>query len=184
MKKITAFLLAMLLTLAFSTAAFADSVPMNSEDQMVNLVKNFLDKEEYTYEYDDYTFTMQFSVGGALEYAYLTVYVYDDMLAVSADAPVLGGEEVFEKMAVFTTLVNNELYYAQFRVNRDDGKLYISCRSCNLVEDVIPGENELYYLIGEPLLYMAEYGDGINAVINGGDPYEAFEACQAAVEAQ
>ena len=29
--------------------------------------------------------------------------------------------------------------------------------------------------------YMEEYGDGIHAVIGGGDPYEAFEACQAAV---
>ncbi len=44
-----------------------------------------------------------------------------------------------------------------------------------------PGENELYYLINEPMRYMEEYGDGIYAVIGGGDPYEAFEACQAAV---
>ena len=28
---------------------------------------------------------------------------------------------------------------------------------------------------------MEEYGDGIHAVIDGSDPYEAFEACQAAV---
>ena len=49
------------------------------------------------------------------------------------------------------------------------------------MEDVVPGENELYYLINEPMRYMEEYGDGIYAVIGGGDPYEAFEACQAAV---
>ena len=49
---------------------------------------------------------------------------------------------------------------------------------------LLPGENELYYLIHEPMRYMEEYGDGIYAVIGGGDPYEAFEACQAAVDAQ
>ena len=52
------------------------------------------------------------------------------------------------------------------------------------MEDVVPGENELYYLLSEPLLYMEAYGDGICAVIDGGDPYEAFEICQAAVDAQ
>ena len=57
----------------------------------------------------------------------------------------------------------------------------LACRACNLAEDVVPGENELYYLINEPMRYMEEYGDGIYAVIGGGDPYEAFEACQAAV---
>lgn len=87
-------------------------------------------------------------------------------------------------MAIFTTLANREIYYAQFRVTLDEGQVYISCRSCNLVEDVVPGENELFYLLSEPLNYMEAYGDGICAVIDGGDPYEAFEICQAAVDAE
>ena len=35
-----------------------------------------------------------------------------------------------------------------------------------------------------PQSYMEDYGDGILAVLDGGDPYEAFEACQKAVDAQ
>lgn len=35
-----------------------------------------------------------------------------------------------------------------------------------------------------PHSYMEDYGDGIVAVLSGGDPYEAFETCQAAVDAQ
>ena len=182
MKKMTAFLLAMLLM--FSAAAFADSTEMTTEDQMKNMVQNFLDENEYPYDYDDYTFSMQFAIDSALESAYVTVYVYDDMLAVSVDAPIAGGADVFEKMAVFTTLANDDVFYAQFRVSRDDDKIYISCRSCNLVEDVLPGENELFYLFAMPHSYMEDYGDGIVAVLSGGDPYEAFEACQAAVDAQ
>lgn len=183
MKKMIAFLLVALLTLSFS-ATLADSVPMSKEDQMVGLVKSFLEENEFPYEYNDYTFTVPFAVENSMEYVYITVYIYDDMLAVSADAPVQGTGEVFEKMAVFAALANNEIYYAQFRVELDADKVYVSCRSCNLVEDVIPGENELFYLFAMPQSYMEDYGDGILAVLDGGDPYEAFEACQAAADAQ
>ena len=183
MKKMIAFLLVALLTLSFS-ATLADSAPMSKEDQMVGLVKSFLEENEFPYEYDDYTFTVPFAVENSMEYVYMTVYIYDDMLAVSADAPVLGTGDVFEKMAVFAALANNEIYYAQFRVELDADKVYVSCRSCNLVEDVIPGENELFYLFAMPQSYMEDYGDGILAVLDGGDPYEAFEACQAEVYAK
>ena len=183
MKKMIAFLLVALLTLSFS-ATLADSAPMSKEDQMVGLVKSFLEENEFPYEYDDYTFTVPFAVENSMEYVYMTVYIYDDMLAVSVDAPVQGTGEVFEKMAVFTALANNEIFYAQFRVELDADKVYVSCRSCNLVEDVIPGENELFYLFAMPQSYMEDYGDGILAVLDGGDPYEAFEACQKAVDAQ
>ena len=184
MKRKIAFLLAVLLTLCLSTVAFANAAEVSKEDQMAVMVKNFLDKNEYPYEYDDYTVETQFAINNTMEYANVMIYIYDDMLSVSVDAPVSGTEDIFENMAIFTTLVNSEIYYAQFRVTRDEGQVYISCRSCNLVEDVVPGENELYYLLSEPLLYMEAYGDGICAVIDGGDPYEAFEICQAAVDAQ
>ena len=183
MKKTIAFLLIALLTLSFS-AALADSAPKSKEDQMVGLVKGFLEENEFPYEYDDYTFTVPFAVENSMEYVYMTVYIYDDMLAVSADAPVQGTGDVFEKMAVFAALANNEIYYAQFRVELDADKVYVSCRSCNLVEDVSPGETERFYLFAMPQSSMEDYGDGILAVLDGGDPYEAFEACQKAVDAQ
>ena len=41
-----------------------------------------------------------------------------------------------------------------------------------------------FRLFAMPQSYMEDYGDGILAVLDGGDPYEAFEACQAAVNAQ
>lgn len=100
MKKIIVFLLTALLMFS---VAFADSVPTSKEDQMASLVKNFLEENEFPYEYDDYTFTVPFSVDNSMEYAFITVYIYDDMLSVSVDAPIHGTREVFEKMAVFTT---------------------------------------------------------------------------------
>ena len=79
MKKTIALLLIALLTLSFSTA-FADSVPMSKEDQMVSLVKSFLEENEFPYEYDDYTFAVPFAVKNSMEYVNITVYIYDDML--------------------------------------------------------------------------------------------------------
>ena len=110
MKKTIAFLLALLMLLTLAGAALASSVPMDKEDQMVALVKSFLEENEFPYEYDDYTFTVPFAVDNSMEYVYMTVYIYDDMLAVSADAPVQGTGDVFEKMAVFAALVNTEIY--------------------------------------------------------------------------
>ena len=177
MKKWIVVLLTLLLTLTLTGAALA-----GTEDQMKDMVQTYLDENGQDYVYDDYVFTLKLAIGSALEYADVRIFIYDDMLSVIADAPVQVSEENFEKMAVFTTLANNEIFYGQFRVDREHG--YVCCRSCNLVEDVIPGENELFYLFAMPQSYMEDYGDGILAVLDGGDPYEAFEACQAAVDAQ
>ena len=123
MKKKIAFLLAVLLTLCLSTVAFANAAEVSKEDQMAVMVKNFLDKNEYPYEYDDYTVETQFAINNTMEYANVMIYIYDDMLSVSVDAPVSGTEDIFENMAIFTTLVNSEIYYAQFRVTRDEGQV-------------------------------------------------------------
>ena len=144
MKKTIAFLLALLMLLTLAGAALASSVPMDKEDQMVGLVKSFLEENEFPYEYDDYTFTVPFAVENSMEYVYMTVYIYDDMLAVSADAPVQGTGDIFEKMAVFTTLANNEIYYAQFRVELDEDNVYVSCRSCNLWRTLFPGRTSCF----------------------------------------
>lgn len=181
MKKMMMLALALMMMLTLTGAALAESAPMNKEDQMKNMVQGFLDENGYEYEYDDYTFSMSFALENALEYVNVMVFVDDDMLSVTVDAPIQGEEAAFEPLAVLTTLINSEIFYAQFRVDHYNDKLYVACRACNLAEDVVPGENELYYLINEPMRYMEEYGDGIYAVIGGGDPYEAFEACQAAV---
>ena len=65
MKKKIAFLLAVLLTLCLSTVAFANAAEVSKEDQMAVMVKNFLDKNEYPYEYDDYTVETQFAINNS-----------------------------------------------------------------------------------------------------------------------
>ena len=122
----------------------------------------------------------ELAIGSALEYADVRIFIYDDMLSVIADAPVRVSEENFEKMAIFTTLANNEIFYGQFRVDREYG--YVSCRSCNLVEDVIPGLktscsiwSACRWNIWKPMVTALWRSAG-------GDPYEAFNACLAAMD--
>ena len=151
MKKMMMLALALVMMLTLTGAALAESAPMSKEDQMKNMVQGFLDENGYEYEYDDYTFSMSFALENALEYVNVMVFVDDDMLSVVVDAPIQGEEAAFEPLAVLTTLINSEVFYAQFRIDHSNDKLYVACRACNLVEDVVPGENELYHLINEPI---------------------------------
>lgn len=175
MKKIMAMLLVLCLTLCVIPAAFADSVEANMIDRLRNVVKEYLDEEGYTYEYDDSNeaFYMSFSVDCTLSTVDVTIYLYDDMVSVSVDSPLQIKEENFENAAIFTTLANNEIYYAQFRIDRDSGCL--TCRSCQIVETVAPDLREIDTLLTGPLYYMENYGDGIALISAGGDPYDAFE---------
>lgn len=183
MKKMLSMLLVLCLALCLVPAAVADSVEANMIDRLRNTVKEYLDEENYTYEFDDanQAFVMDFGLDCTLSAVSVTIYLYDDMVAVSVDSPLQLAEETFENAAIFTTLVNNEIYYAQFRIDRESG--YLTCRSCQVIETVAPDLQEIDTLLVAPLYYMECYGDGIALVSAGGDPYQAFEACQAALAA-
>ena len=184
MKKWMALLLALCLAMGVN-AALAQSAHGTVEDQLAETVKSALEQKAFDYEYDaeEQIFTLAFQLDSALQSADVSIYLYDDMVSVSVDCPLLVKAELFEKAAIFTTLANSELYYAQFRVDRAYN--WLSCRSCNVIEDVLPSESEIVTLLSMPIIAMDNYGDGIAAICTlGADPYEAFEACQAAIDAQ
>ena len=120
---------------------------------------------------------MSFALENALEYVNVMVFVDDDMLSVTVDAPIQGEEAAFEPLAVLTTLINSEIFYAQFRVDHYNDKLYVACRACNLAEDVVPVENELYYIINKQIRNMEEYGDGLfNHAMGADDSQEGGDS--------
>lgn len=184
MKKFLAILLALCLIFCMMPAALANSVEANVIDQLRNVVKEYLDEEGYTYEYNEASqvFTLDFALDCALKTVPVTIYLFDDMVAVDVDSPLAITEEAFGNAAIFTTLANNEIYYAHFRIDRESG--YLTCRSCQMVETVVPDVQEINTLFVMPLVYMETYGDGIAQISAGSDPYEAFEACQTALAAQ
>lgn len=174
----------LVLCLVFSmNVALAESVPRPIEDQLADIVKSALEQEKLGYEYDaiNQTFALQFDLDSTLGTVDVTVYLYDDMVSVSVDCPLRVKPEHFEKAAIFTTLANNEMYYAQFRVDRDYN--WISCRSCNVIESVPPSENEIVTLLYMPVFAMDDYGDGLASICTlGADPYQAFASCQAIID--
>lgn len=174
MKRMLAMLLALCLAGCLAGAACAECVEANMIDQLRNVVREYLDAQDYKYEYDESNaaFCMAFGLDCALDAVDVTIYLYDDMVAVFVDCPLPVSEESFEKAAIFTTLANDQIHYAQFRINRESGIL--TCRSCQIVETVAPDLAEIGTLLNAPLYYMEAYGDGIAAVCAGGDPYQAF----------
>lgn len=54
----------------------------------------------------------------------------------------------------------------------------MSCDSSNVIESVLPSEDEVLTLVYMPVYYMDVFGQGIASVCNeGANPYDAFEDC-------
>ena len=172
MKKLMSILALAALLLALTAPALASDQAMI--DHLVQVVEAALVEGEYVYDYDaEYeAFELEFNLDSSLKSTEVTLFVYDDMVSVSAALPLAVAEEHRDRMAVFLTLINSQIYYAQLRMDYEDGE--VTCRSAQLVETVIPGAEEIYVLLEMPVAYMGIYADGIARVALGGDPFEAF----------
>ena len=61
------------------------------------------------------------------------------------------------------------------------GVLY--CDSSNVIESVLPSEDEVLTLVYMTVKYMDAFGQGIASLCtDGANPYEAFEACRALLD--
>ena len=173
MKKMISLFLVLCLSLWVASAM---AEPMtDTQAKLIDIVKSALDREELTYEYNesDQTFTLSFDLNCALGSADVTIFTYDDMVSVVVDSPLKVKPELFEKAAVFAALANCDMYYAQFRIDKESG--WLSCRSCNVIESVRPSEDEIATLLDVALFGMEDFGDGIAAVCTmGADPYDAY----------
>lgn len=170
MKKWLALLTALVLVLSMGSAMAAVEV-----EDLRKVVDSALKGNDLAYEYDSENewFELGFDLESDLNTSDATIYLYDDMVSVSADTPIEVPSEQMEDMAILLTLINNSIYYAQFRLDMENG--YLTCRSCNVIETVLPGAEEVLTLLFMPLTYMEQYGNTILAVVNeDADPYTAF----------
>lgn len=182
MKKIIVFLLTALLMFS---VAFADSVPMSKEDQMASLVKNFLEENEFPYEYDDYTFTVPFSVDNSMEYAFITVYIYDDMLSVSVDAPITEPGRSLKRWPCSPRWsTTRSTMHSSASIWMETNSISPAAPATWWRNVSSPQRTSCSTCFAMPHSYMEDYATAFVAVLNGGDPYEAFETCQTAVDAQ
>ena len=178
MRKILAMLMMLCMLMAMDCASAEDTVVM-----LEQIVRSALDSAmiEYDYDAENQWFDMSFDLKSALGSTDVTIFLYHDMICVSAYSPLQVTDEAFESMAVFTTLANSQIFYGHFTLNYNYGVL--SCDSSNVIESVLPSEDEVLTLVYMPVNYMDVFGGGIAAVCNeGANPYDAFEDCLSLLE--
>lgn len=173
MKKLVALVIALCLIFSATTALAAVDVAT-----LKDIVEKYLQGEEYVFTYDEEQerFDMELLVENKLEEVDASIFLYDDMVSVGVYCLETVAMEQYEEMAILLSLINDDIYYASFRVTLDDGT--ICCRSANVLETVLPGPEEIDTLLHMPWYYMEKYGDAISAVINdGADGYTAYMSC-------
>lgn len=160
-----------------SVSAFAES-GMSEKEKIAHLkeiVQNYLDSQslKYTYDAELETFDLSYSLESTLGSCDVSLFLYDDMLSVSASPSLRVPDKNKDQVAVYITLANDNTFYAQFRMDYESGLL--SCRNAQVIEDVFPSAAEVDVLLNMALYTLDQYGNGLNKVAQlGFDPHEAF----------
>ncbi len=137
-------------------------------------MQSYNDNNGYHLSYDSENkwYSGNFSLKSTLGSCEVTVYVFEDMVTVTAQPSLVVPKENIASMALFQTMVNNWLFYSHFNMDVEKGK--IETRSSQIIENVFPTEDEIDTIFSEAILTLDEYGDYLNLVALGSDPYEIY----------
>ncbi len=172
-RRCLALLLALFLLLPGFNALAEEEARALSVSRLNGLMEEFLNTQGYTYTFEDDTYFLDFPLDSALSSCKVEVRVYYDALEVIATPLISAAEANREKLALFITLANYQLFYSQLGMQLESGKFY--SRSVQLVEDVYPGMEELGVLLHLCLIDLDHYGDALSQVaLMGADPYKTF----------
>ncbi|NLE20612.1 MAG: hypothetical protein GX623_07340 [Clostridiales bacterium] len=181
MRKWALLFLAFLLAFAALPVLAQEEARQETVRQLNALVEEYLDAKEYIYDFEDDVFTLDFEMESSLASCTVKVYVYYDMVSVTAIPVMRVPEANRDALAKFIALANNEVFYSYFRMDYGNG--WFGTRSAQLVESVLPGMEELDVLFHMPLNDLEDFGDAIAQVaLAGADPQEAFIAAMAKLE--
>lgn len=173
MKRMLLLFLAFLLVIPGLAALGEEDAKAQTISALNTLVEDFLRQKDYSYDFDDDVFTVDFSLDSALSTCEVEIRVYYDAIEVLCTPAVRAKEENREKLALLTTLINYDIFYSHFGTRLESGTFY--SRGMQLVETTLPGLDELGVLIHEPLNNLDYYGDGLAQVaLLGTDPYETY----------
>jgi hypothetical protein len=173
-RKLLAVALAALFFLTGLTGLAEESAKEETIAQLVLLMEEFFVDEGYHYDLDDNTFKLDFNLTGALPSCSVVVNVYYDSIEVISTPEVRALETNKEKTALFLTMLNYDIFYAQFGMKLQNGAFY--SRGVQLVERTLPGLEEIDVLFHLTLNYLEKYGDQlVQVALAGADPYEVYE---------
>lgn len=173
-KKLLAFLLAALLAFSGVAVLAEEEAKAQTISQLHQLMVEFFDKYDYSYDLDGDVYTLDFSMDSSLASCEIGVRVYYDAIEIIVTPDVSAAEANREKLALFLTLLNYKIFYTQFGMKLDNGAFY--ARGVQLVEKTLPGLEEVDVLFHMALGELDNYGDAIAQVaFAGADPYEAYD---------
>lgn len=146
-------------------------------DDMIDKVRDYLDTEEYKYEFDSENNLIRtgFGLGCKLKNVKVIIEFKKHGFMVLAYCPLNGDEENLDELLRFITMANYGLINGNFEVDVRDGEIrYKTWVPTENMEDVSPVIIEDSIMI--PCSMMDKYGNGLAALAMGfSDAQTEFE---------
>lgn len=141
---------------------------MEKVQKMIDLVRDYMDKEEWKYEYDssENLINSGVTLKCKLQKVRIGMKFNEDGFTVVAIAPMNVGEEYRASVAEYLTRANYGLKNGNFEMDYRDGevryKIYTNYKGLDTIsEDIIEDS------IVIPALMFDRYGDGLAALLFG-----------------
>ena len=137
-------------------------------DNMIDEVRNYLDENEWKYEYDDERKLIATGIGLKCKLRSLRIYISfsENGYSVITNSQMNASEECRAAVAEYITRVNYSAKQGNFEMDYNDGevryKTYTHCEGLeNLSRQVV--ENSIVI----PVIMYERYGDGLAALLFG-----------------
>ena len=139
-----------------------------NQEQIVDAVRNWLDKDGWHYEYnaERHLFKMGISLKSKIKSGRIFVDVKEDCYVVYLYSPIDGDKANLSELTKYLTMANYGLLNGNFELDMQDGeiryKTYVNCDGLeSLSSEVV--QDSIY--VG--CIMMDRYGDGIAALALG-----------------
>lgn len=178
MRKIFTLMLVCILLVSLLPGQAEEAAHQEIIDQLNLLVTTFLNKENLEFESDDDSFYVDLKLDSSLGSATAVIFVDYDMIQVMISPDLKVIPENRDKLAIFTTLLNWELFYSQFTMNYEKNRFFT--RTIQYVESALPGLEEMEVLFYSAWGTLDKYGDALAQIsLMGADPHQVFARVKA-----
>lgn len=149
---------------------------------LASLVKNWLDKEEFNYDFDEERgrFFYNLTVKGKVNPLRYIICVTNNLLIFYAVCPLRADEQYLPAAAEFINRANYGLNLGCFELDHNDGEIrYRIAANCDGVTPSQAVLDDCFYM---PASMFERYGDGLASVLFGFEsPKEAVEKIEKAL---
>ena len=143
-------------------------VPEMEIDAMVDAVRDYLDGEEYRYEYDAErnVIKLRFTIQSKLRNTNIVIRFKPRGILSHAYSPIDADKDAPVEMMKFLTMANYALFNGNFEMDLEDGEVRYKVWLATDGLETIPKE-QIEDLVDLPIHMLKLYGDGIAALAMG-----------------